>query len=197
MVEQIGKAMRAVPLITLTRLVAGAVEFLGAGHQTTNARDLLSNVAATYRNLSSFEWAALSTVSLDSADTMPITAPLVGAFRRPHWMRVDWHGEGQPSDNVSITNGTDVWLYYRRLNGLCRPDPRLYLKQPPHDAMLAVERSLPYERILDGLRSARLVDDRVLKIGTKVPSTRLPSPGGPERFRWNRSRIGLTLRPTS
>ena len=33
--------------------------------------------------------------------------------------------------------------------------------------MLALEKSLPYERILDGLRSARLVGDRVLKIGTK------------------------------
>jgi hypothetical protein len=92
-------AKNAVQGRSRTPAAGGAVEFIGAGNQDTNARDLLSKVAATYRNLNSFEWAALSTFGLDSADAMPITTPLVGAFRRPHSMRLDWHGEGQPSDS--------------------------------------------------------------------------------------------------
>jgi outer membrane lipoprotein-sorting protein len=158
--------MKAVPGLTLVCLAAGAVSVWAQSGQSSSARDLLSDVAATYRNLNSFEWAALSTVSLDSADYMPTTAPFVGAFRRPHSMRIEWHGKGPPGDNVSITNGKDVRLYYRKLNGFCHPDPKLYLQRTPHEAMSAPGSSLPYEHILDGLRSARLVGKRILKVGT-------------------------------
>jgi outer membrane lipoprotein-sorting protein len=81
-------------------------------------------------------------------------------------MRIEWHGEGQPGDNVAIANGKDIWLYFRRLNGFCHRDPKLYFQRTPHEAMSAPGSSLPYEHILDGLRSARLVGNRILKIGT-------------------------------
>jgi len=80
-------------------------------------------------------------------------------------MRIEWNGKGPPADTVSVTNGNDTWLYYRQSRAFGRPDSRLYLARTPHEAMSALESWLPYEHILDGVRSVRLVGNRVLRIG--------------------------------
>ena len=87
------------------------------------ARDRLRKVADTYRNLTTFEWTALVTTSTDSDDFKKSTIPITGLFRRPGCMRVEQHGDSPPSDTVAVTNGGEVWLYYRQLNGFCRPNP--------------------------------------------------------------------------
>ncbi|MBZ5582739.1 MAG: hypothetical protein LAQ30_11160 [Acidobacteriia bacterium] len=124
---------------------------------------VLTKVAETYRNLNRFEWTALSTWSTDSGAFQPHTEPAVGAFRRPHSMRVDWNGSGPPSHWIAIANGAEAWLFYSSLNAFCRPDSKL-LQRTPQEAMGGVETSLPYERILDGLQSARLVGERILGV---------------------------------
>jgi outer membrane lipoprotein-sorting protein len=130
------------------------------------ARDRLRKVADTYRNLNTFEWTALVTTSTDSGDFERRTIPITGLFRRPGSMRVEQHGDSPPSDTVAITNGGVVWLYYRQLNGFCRPNPNQYFQSIPHYAMLSLGRSLPYESILDGMKSARLAGNSVIRISS-------------------------------
>jgi hypothetical protein len=97
----------------------GMVSLQAGLGQTGDAASLLRDVAAAYRGLNRFEWSGLSTVSLDGPGLAPATAPFSGAFRRPHSMRIEWHGRGRPDDNLCIVRGAEVWLYYTRLNGFC------------------------------------------------------------------------------
>ena len=104
--------------------------------QSTGARDLLERVAETYRNLDSFEWTAVFTVTTDSGDFQPRPSRVVGEFRRPQ-MRIEFP-KRQPMAWIEITDGKAVWLYYPSRRGFCRPDAKLVLQRTPHAAMWAL-----------------------------------------------------------
>jgi hypothetical protein len=106
-------------------------------NEAVDARDLLRQVAETYRNLASFEWAAAFTVTTDSGAFQPLPAFLVGEFRRPRHMRIEFP-KGPPIPLVEGTDGRTVWLYYP-YRGYCHPDPKLFLQRPPHEAMSALD----------------------------------------------------------
>jgi outer membrane lipoprotein-sorting protein len=132
-----------------------------------DARELLRQVAETYRNLESFEWAAVSTITTDSGDFQPHPSTLVGEFRRPRQMRIEFP-KGRPIPLIEVTDGRIVFLYYPSYRGFCRPDPNLFLQRTPHAAMSALGWSLPYEHVTEGLKAACFVGDRELKIGGEV-----------------------------
>ena len=133
---------------------------------SAGARARLRQVADTYRNLNTFERTAILTTSTDSGDFKTRSIPVEGLFRRPHSMRVELRDRDiPPDDTLAVTNGGSVWLYYRRLNGFCRPNSDQYLQSIPHLSTLSLARSLPYEGILDGLKSARLIGNSVVRIG--------------------------------
>lgn len=158
--------MKFSSVLLLTLLAASAWSQSQSTNPATGARERLRQVADTYRNLNTFEWTALVTTSTDSGDFKTRTIPIGGLFRRPHSMRVERHDDSPPGNTVAVTNGDTVWLYYRQLNGFCRPNSDHYLQSIPHYAMLSLARVPPYESILDGLKSARLIGNGVVRIGT-------------------------------
>ena len=87
-------------------------------------------------------------------------------------MRIEFP-ERQPIAWIEVTDGKAIWLSYPSRRGYCRPDPKLVLQQTPHEAMWRVGSSLPYEHITDGLKSARIVASRELKIGDEVINCRV------------------------
>ncbi|MGB9456228.1 MAG: hypothetical protein WCB12_09310 [Bryobacteraceae bacterium] len=163
-------AMKAASTLVLSAVAAGATALLAQTGQAVDPRDLLSAVAETYRNLNSFEWTAFSTTSSDSGEIQPNTVLVLGAFRRPHSMRVELRRKTPPSDTVWTTNGSGVLEYHKERNGFCRPDPKPYLRDASPGAMPSVASSLPYEHILEGLKSARFVGYQFLKVNGEVVS---------------------------
>jgi outer membrane lipoprotein-sorting protein len=151
-----------------TAILAAAVTVLCFGQVPDDARDLLKRVAETYRNLDSFEWTAIATVTTDSGDFRPRPVTVVGEFRRPRQMRVEFPNRAT-MPLIAVTDGQTAVELYPSRRGFCRPDPKLFLQRTAlHDAMSALAWSLPYEHIMDGLKSARIVGNRELKIGGEV-----------------------------
>ncbi len=137
----------------------------GQADREADARKTLGEVAEVYRGLTSFEWDALLGVSTDSGEFRAYTFPLTGAFKRPHFMRIDEYGKSPPTNTVSITNGKYAWYWLRYSPTFCRPDPKSWLERAPQAAMSRVEGTLPYEHILERLQSVRAAGNRILRIG--------------------------------
>ncbi|MFY9727882.1 MAG: hypothetical protein WAJ87_20470 [Bryobacteraceae bacterium] len=179
-------AMKAASTLVLSAVAAGATALLAQTPQAVDPRDLLSAVAETYRNLNSFEWTAFSTASSNSGEIQPNTVLVLGVFRRPHSMRVELRRKTPPSDTVWTTNGSGVLEYHKERNGFCRPDPKPYLRDAPPGAMPSVASSLPYEHILEGLKSARFVGYQFLKVnGEAVSCVVVSVPYTPAKSDWN------------
>lgn len=127
-----------------------------------DAREILERVAATYRGLDSFEWTAISITTTDSGDFRPRPSKMRGQFRRPGQMRLEF--PDHPLAVIELTDGQAIWEYAPSRRGFCRPTPNV-LKRAPHEAMWALGWSLPYEDITEGLKWARSLGTRELRIG--------------------------------
>ena len=178
-------AMKAASTLVLSAVAAAATALLAQTGQAVDPGGLLSAVAQTYRNLNSFEWTAFSTASSNSGEIQPNTLLVLGAFRRPQSMRVELRRQTPPSDTVWTMIGYGVLEYHQERNGFCRPDPKLYLRRSPPEAMSSVESSLPYEHILEGLKSARFVGYQFLKVnGEAVSCVVVSVPYTPAKSDW-------------
>jgi hypothetical protein len=146
----------AVPLLALMTgsFLGDHGQLYAQAEENPNAMDVLRQVADAYGKLDSYEWTAQSTSSFDNGISKSHDGQLTTvfvAFRRPGQMHLEVRPiSAGPFNGINVTNGNTVWRYIPYLRICCHPG---LLPVPPY-VTAALGSSLPYERIMEKLKSA-------------------------------------------